>query len=127
MVGLVCQRAAADSTRYATRSRSPEAPQHQRWREAHNAASHRITEFRDELRDALDEAIVLLEADHDADSAAWYATSDRLHQAGRKLASAIYCLREWPEPDDAKPDKDDPPYKQHGRRNIRGWDSKFSF
>jgi DNA-binding PadR family transcriptional regulator len=105
----------------------PEAPQHQRWREAHTAAGERITGFRSDLRDALDRAIALLEADQETDSATWYELSDRLHQAGRKLASAIHCLREWPEPDDSQPDTDDPPYKQHGRRQIRGWDSDLSF
>jgi hypothetical protein len=75
----------------------------------------------------LDEAIALLKADHEAHSATWYKLSDRLHQAGRKLASAIYCLSEWPEPNDSHPDRDDPPYKQQGRSQIRGWDSDLSF
>jgi hypothetical protein len=105
----------------------PEAPQHERWREARRAASERIAGFRGELRGALDEAISLLEAHREADSATWYELSDRLHQAGRLFASAIHCLREWPEPNDSQPDTDDPPYKQQGRRQTRGWDSDFSF
>jgi hypothetical protein len=75
----------------------------------------------------LDEAIALLEADQEADSATWYERSESLHQSGRRLASAIHCLREWPEPDDSKPDTDDPPYRQRGRRQTRGWDSEFQF
>src|ERR1700688_3122941 len=82
----------------------PESPQHQYWREAQVAASDRIAGFRGDLRGALDEAIGLLEADHESDSATWYALSERLHQAGRKLASVIHCLRVWPEPDDSQPD-----------------------
>jgi|CZKG01.1.fsa_nt_gi DNA-binding PadR family transcriptional regulator len=105
----------------------PESPQHQHWREAQLAASQRIAGFRGDLRGALDEAINLLEADHETDSATWYALSERLHQAGRLLASAIHCLREWPEPDDSQPDSDDPPYRQRGRRHVRGWDSDFPF
>jgi DNA-binding PadR family transcriptional regulator len=105
----------------------PEAPQHQYWREARNAAGERIAGFRGDLRGALEEAIGLLEADHEATSTTWFALSKRLHQSGRLFASAIYCLREWPEPDDSQPDTDNPPYGERSRRQIRGWDSKFLF
>jgi DNA-binding MarR family transcriptional regulator len=106
----------------------PESPQHQRWSEARTAANERIAGFRGDLRGALDEAINLLEADIEADSATWFEFSQRLHQAGRLLASAIYCLYEWPEPDDSQPDTDnDAPYHQRARRQIYGWDSDFSF
>lgn len=101
----------------------PEAPQHQVWREAQLAASERIVGFRGDLRGALDEAIALLDADHEADSNTWFEFSERLRHSGRLLASAIHCLREWPEPDDSHIDKDDPPYNQRGRRSVRGWDS----
>jgi hypothetical protein len=105
----------------------PESPQHQYWREAQLAASQRIPGFRGDLRGTLDEAIHLLEADHETDSATWYALSERLHQACRKLASATHCLREWPEPDDSHADKDNAPYRQRGRRHVGGWDSKYPF
>ncbi len=105
----------------------PEAPQHQRWSEARNAAGERIAGFRGDLRGALDEAIALLEADHEADSTTWFELSERLRQTGRLFASAIHCLREWPEPDDSQADIDDPPYGQRGRRQIHGWDSEFPF
>jgi DNA-binding PadR family transcriptional regulator len=106
----------------------PEAPQHQRWREARTAAGERIAGFRGDLRGALDEAVRLLEADTEADSATWFDLSERLHQAGRRFASAIYCLREWPEPDDSRRDSDeDASYGQHVRRQTYGWDSKSRF
>jgi DNA-binding PadR family transcriptional regulator len=106
----------------------PEAPQHQRWREAQLAASERIAGFRSDLRGALDEATSLLEADAEADSATWFEFSERLHQAGRRFASAIYCLREWPEPDDSMRNSDeDAPYGQRARRQTYGWDSKSRF
>ncbi|HEX3520387.1 MAG TPA: hypothetical protein VHT29_15250 [Solirubrobacteraceae bacterium] len=105
----------------------PESPQHQRWSEARNAAGERIAGFRGDLRGALDEAIALLEADHETDSTTWFELSERLRQAGRLFASAIHCLREWPEPNDSQPDKDDPPYSQRARRQIHGWDSDFPF
>jgi DNA-binding PadR family transcriptional regulator len=101
----------------------PEAPQHQAWREARHAASDRIAGFRGDLRGALDEAIALLEADHESDSNTWFEFSERLHHTGRLFASAIHCLREWPEPDDSRIDTDDPPYKQQGRRHVWAWDS----
>ncbi|HTD09928.1 MAG TPA: hypothetical protein VK680_13650 [Solirubrobacteraceae bacterium] len=105
----------------------PEAPQHQRWRRARSAADERIAGFRGDLRGTLDEAISLIEADHEADSAAWFELSERLQQAGRLFASATHCLREWPEPDDSQPDTDDAPYRQRARRQVHGWDSDFSF
>jgi DNA-binding PadR family transcriptional regulator len=105
----------------------PEAPQHQAWREARHAASQRIAGFRGDLRGALDEAIALLEADHEADSNTWFEISERLRHTSRLLASAIHCLREWAEPDDSQLDIDEPPYKQQGRRHVWGWDSEFPY
>ena len=101
----------------------PEAPQHKAWREARAAAGERIAGFRGDVRGALDEAIDLLEADREASSATWFEFADRLHESCGRLASAIHCLREWPEPDDSRPDRDDePPYNRRGRRSTRGWD-----
>jgi hypothetical protein len=105
----------------------PEAPQHRAWREAQVAASERIAGFRGDLRGALDEAIRLLEADHESDSNTWFELSEHLRHGGRLYASSIHCLREWPEPDDSQADTDDPPYGQRGRRQIRGWDSEFPY
>jgi hypothetical protein len=99
----------------------PEAPQHRRWREARTAASERIAAFRGDLRGTLDEAIALLEADL-ADSATWFELSERLHDTCWRFASAVHCLREWPEPDDSQADTDEPSYNQRGRRHTRGWD-----
>jgi DNA-binding PadR family transcriptional regulator len=101
----------------------PEAPQHQVWREAQLAASERIAGFRGDLRGALDEAIALLEANQEADSNTWFEFSERLRHTSRLYASAIHCLREWPEPDDSHIDKDDPPFNQRRRRSVRDWDN----
>lgn len=105
----------------------PESPQHRDWREAQAAAAQRIAGFRGDLRGTLNEAIVLLEADTESDSATWFELSERLRQAGRLYASAIHCLREWPKPADSHADIDDAPYRQRGRRNIHAWDSQFPF
>jgi hypothetical protein len=100
----------------------PESGQHRRWREARTEASNRIAGFRGDLRGTLDEVIALLEADHEADSAVWFDLSERLQRVSWRLGSAIYCLREWQEPDDSAPDVDDAPYRRHGRRSTRDWD-----
>jgi transcriptional regulator with XRE-family HTH domain len=97
----------------------PESPQHRRWREGRTAGTERIGGFRDELRSALDGAAALL-ADESAPSDAWYALAGRVEKACRRVGSATHCLREWPEPDDAKPEVAS---GEHGsRRNYRLWD-----
>jgi len=96
----------------------PEAPQHETWREARVLAGERIEEFRQDARAALTEALRLL--DTDANSDAWYAMRKRLDRACARLASATYCLREWPEPSDDRADIDEP-QRQRSRRNINLW------
>lgn len=84
----------------------PEAPQHRAWRHAHAAAGERIDGFREQMRRAVSEAAGLLDA-LDAGSDAWFAAAEKLHSACRLLGSAVYCLREWQEPNDARADVDD--------------------
>ncbi len=100
----------------------PESKQHRRWRDARVVAGERIDGFRVDLRGVLDEAIDLLEADPDANSATWFGFSERLRRASWLVASATYCLHEWAEPDDSAPDTDDAPSKQQGRRSTLDWD-----
>ena len=99
----------------------PESPQHRKWREARTAARERISEFRDKLRDTLTEANALLETTPEADSDIWFERGANLNRACRTLASATYCLYEWPEPSDARADIDDS--KHRGRREIQRWDT----
>lgn len=54
---------------------------------------------------ALDDARRLLDSD-EGDSDAWKAAGKRLARACDRLRAAVFCLREWPEPDDAHPDLD---------------------
>ncbi len=100
----------------------PESGQHRRWREAQATASERIAGLRADMRGVLDEAIALLEAERESDSATLYELGERLNTRCRRVASATYILREWQEPDDSSPDIDEPPYNQHGRRFPKGWD-----
>ncbi len=100
----------------------PESPQHRRWSEARTAARERIAGFQADVRGVLEEAIDLLDAGRDPNSAAWFELGDRLHDSCRRVASATYCLREWQEPDDSTADIDDAPHRQMGRRHTRAWD-----
>lgn len=96
----------------------PESPQHRAWRTAHEAATERISGFRDDLRALLAEGATLL-ADEATDSEAWFAFGERFRRDCRRLGSATYCLREWVEPDDASADIDES--RNYDRRNPRSW------
>ena len=95
----------------------PEAPQHRLWREKHTRAVERMGEYRARMREVLDQAAALLESDR-ADSAAWRAMSKRLEVRSELLGSAIYCGREWAEPDDGERDVDDARPLEDRRRNL---------
>ncbi|MHB1860628.1 MAG: hypothetical protein ACYCUM_11075 [Solirubrobacteraceae bacterium] len=103
----------------------PEAPQHRVWREARAAAAERIEEYRRQLRRTLQEANRLLDSEHGSNSDAWFDLAKRLTTLCELVASATYCEREWPEPDDAHPDHDDRLLTinnaQRARRYLRRW------
>jgi DNA-binding MarR family transcriptional regulator len=114
----------------------PEAPQHRAWRHARATAGERIDGFRTEAREALEEAAMLLDAE-DAHSDAWFGAAERLQASCWRVGSAAHCLREWREPDDARPDVDDRceagddlldseelggvRYRRTGRRGVWRW------
>lgn len=114
----------------------PEAPQHRAWRHARVAAGERIDGFHEQVRRAVDDAAALLDAAYTG-SDAWFAVAERLQSACWLLGSAVYCLREWQEPDDARADIDDrsergdeqlePEQRGHvrglraGRRSVWQW------
>jgi hypothetical protein len=85
----------------------PESPQHRAWRNAVTTAGQEIERFRAMLRERLDEAGQLLEADPPPRSDDWLELADALQRSCRRLGSASYCLYEWHEPDDAHADLDD--------------------
>lgn len=85
----------------------PEAPQHRAWRESRSQAAERIEDYREDIEQRLNAAIALL-ADTEANSEAWQQTARHLTYACERLASVIYCLRDWPEPDDARKDTNQP-------------------
>ncbi len=100
-----------------------ESPQHRVWREARAMAGREIERVRHELRECLEQALLLLDADPPADSDAWFQLGESLKAPCRRLGSAVHCLWEWGEPDDAHADIDNdrsPTYRM-GRRNISRW------
>jgi hypothetical protein len=114
----------------------PESPQHRVWRHARTLAAERIDGLREQVRDVLEDATGILDADG-VRSDAWFALAERFQSACSHLGSATYCLSEWPEPDDATPDVDDRTepgdkqidpddlgavrYRRGGRRNVWKW------
>ncbi len=117
----------------------PESPQHRAWRNARTAAAHEIERFRASLRERLEHAALLLDAEQPPHSDAWLELAEELQRACRRLASASHCLYEWAEPDDERADVDehvepaDARLDEHerarrrarraGRRNVRLWDA----
>jgi hypothetical protein len=114
----------------------PEAPQHRAWRHARATADERINGFRAQAREAVEDAAMLLDAEA-APSDAWFGVAERLQAACWRVGSATHCLREWREPDDARPDVDDRcntgddlldseelggvRYRRTGRRGVWRW------
>ncbi|MHB8241958.1 MAG: hypothetical protein ACYDHN_08205 [Solirubrobacteraceae bacterium] len=69
------------------------------------------------MRSSVSEASALLESE-DGKSDAWFELRSRLVQHCERLGSAVYCLNEWPEPNDACADVDDSSKYGEYRRNI---------
>lgn len=86
----------------------PESPQHRKWRNARTLAEAEIDRSRRQLREALEQAQALIDAEPPTDSKTWIATSRKLHQAAMLLASGTHCLYEWREPQEDRPDNPEP-------------------
>jgi hypothetical protein len=119
----------------AVRVNLPESPQHREWRNARTLATQEIERFRALLGDALKEASARLSDTTGSD--AWFELAEELRAGARRLGSATYCLHEWMEPSDDRPDIDDHispadraldrserqrrQARRAGRRNTRLW------
>ena len=120
----------------------PESPQHRAWRNARTAAAQELERFQRLLRERLEHATALLDAEPPPHSDAWLELAEELQRACRRLASASHCLYEWAEPDDARADIDTHDEagdrrlapaqrrlmraRRAGRRNIRLWGERES-
>ncbi|HEV3094958.1 MAG TPA: hypothetical protein VGY30_10645 [Solirubrobacteraceae bacterium] len=114
----------------------PESPQHRVWRYARALAAERINGVCEQASGVLEEAIDVLDSEG-VHSDVWFALAERLQSAGWQLGSAMYCLSEWPEPNDDGADVDDRSepgdgqidpdelgrvrYRRGGRRNVWKW------
>jgi hypothetical protein len=86
----------------------PESPQHRLWREAQAIAEQEIEGLRQSLAERLEHGSRLLsEPGPTVRSDVWFGLGADLERAAWMVGSASYCLREWGEPHDEKPDKDD--------------------
>jgi hypothetical protein len=83
----------------------PEAPQHRKWREARTEAARWIDTVHQEVGRSLAEAQSLV-TDPDGRGDAWVELSARLQRECLQLATAVYCVHDWAEPDDADADID---------------------
>ncbi len=114
----------------------PESPQHKAWRDARALSGQEIGRTRGELRRAAERALRMLDAEG-VSSDAWFELSEELRRLAWVVGSMTHCLHEWPEPDDARadrdggvvPDGDELPLaarrrarvRRRGRRNPRLW------
>lgn len=96
----------------------PESPQHREWRHKHKLAMRGIEQYRASVREALAQASALLENER-ADSLAWVAIGECLQDRAQQLGAAIYCLREWAEPEDSRQDEDPRRPLNDRRRQLR--------
>lgn len=83
----------------------PEAPQHREWRLARIQAAGEIDSLHEQLGGALEHTASLIAAPRGG-SEAWAELGERLRVLCVKLAVAHYCLHEWSEPDDERPDSE---------------------
>jgi hypothetical protein len=80
----------------------PEAPQHRRWRTAHEEAQEHINSLRTQVRQTLKDAQQLIKSQGSASD--WARLSMTLRRQCAQLGWATYCVHDWAEPDDAHPD-----------------------
>lgn len=115
----------------------PESPQHRSWRIARDIAEAEISQLREDAEAEVEKARTLLQGQPSSDEV--FDSGQRLEDALYRLASAKYCLTEWAEPSDDKPDVDagfmttvDSESKpgiasqKVGRRRVASWSSSPS-
>jgi hypothetical protein len=100
----------------------PESPQHRVWRDAQATAARRFNGLREQLRRSVSDAATLLEDGGPSD--AYFRLRFRIGPAARAVGAVVYCLNEWPEPDDARADVDHDPEYSHYRRNVQEGESE---
>lgn len=119
------QRARREKVADALPEALPESPQHRSWREAREAAGARFDEFLVSTTRVVQDAYTGLMDPEGGSSEELMGIGHRLVREYWRLASATYCLREWPEPDERRPDFDDPAGRSLSwlppRRKVSAW------
>lgn len=107
--------------RRGTLEQLPESPQHRTWRHARETAAECLEDACGAVLSALAEADEVLGGSEKppGNSTRHFEVGERLCSRFRQLGIAIHCLREWPEPDDARRDVD-PDARRRGRRWFYG-------
>jgi hypothetical protein len=95
----------------------PESPQHRLWRQQHTRAVEGMDEYCRRLREALEQAAAMID-DERVDSESWLTITKRLKVRSEVFGSAIYCAREWAEPDDGERDAEDQRTLEDRRRIL---------
>jgi hypothetical protein len=93
----------------------PESPQHQEWRLASAQALEAFEPLHEELSQTIRRVSTLLTGDF-ATAQEWAELGCQLQGQCERIASATYCLHEWLEPDDARPD----PAVQQRKHTLNG-------
>jgi hypothetical protein len=83
----------------------PDSPQRRDWLACRAQAEAKIEDVRTRLGEALQDAQTLL-GSGGGGSEAWYVIADRVGREAKRLGGALFCLNEWPEPDEENPDVD---------------------
>ncbi|MDX6623237.1 MAG: hypothetical protein QOE75_1169 [Solirubrobacterales bacterium] len=100
----------------------PESPQHRKWRKGREGAAERIDSFRGLLSAAIQDIHTAELEPGEVPSERWLALRERLNSATWLVASATYCLHEWPEPSEDCVDADPDLYLAPRRRAYWSWD-----
>jgi hypothetical protein len=84
----------------------PTSPAYLEWQAAREGATEAVQSIRERLAEHLREARKLLHTEGVEDSDC-YDAAENIAREARRLGGALFCLNDWPEPDDEHPDVDD--------------------
>lgn len=90
--------------RRSGRATLPESPQRRLWRHSRQLAQERLPTLRARASELAAELEAAARA-RNVDSATWGDLGERVRETCDGLQQASYTLHEWPEPDDASPDR----------------------
>jgi hypothetical protein len=90
----------------------PDSPQHERWRDARRLAGAEAERYKAELSEACEDGLRMLR-EPSVTATDWLALAVRLRLGAERVGAVTFCLREWPEPQEADPDTTEGPKMLH--------------